>query len=358
MVARLLGWFFGLSLGAVLAQAAHAAEPRFAPLPDKGELIVRVGVGSCADQNLPQPIWRAVAEEHPNLFLMIGDNVYGDVSSAEMTELEAAYATLRAHGDFAPFARETPMLTIWDDHDYGLNDGGGDFPHRARAERIFLDAWEIGPDDPRRARPGLYHAQTFGPEGLKTQIILLDTRSFRSPLKKTDKHGAPGRERYLPDSDPYKTLLGEAQWAWLEDRLREPAHVRLIVSSIQVVADGHGWEGWHALPAERDRLYALIRDTDARGVVLLSGDRHIGGLYRRDIGAAYPIHELTASSLNRPNMRYVGEAGPHRLGDAYRRENFGVIVIDWYQRRLRLELKDKSGDTVRNLEIAFSELGF
>jgi alkaline phosphatase D len=104
------------------------------------------------------------------------------------------------------------------------------------------------------------------------QVILLDTRFFRSPLKPTDQRNAPGRERYLPDEDPTKTMLGEAQWAWLADRLREPAEVRLIVSSVQVLAEGHGWERWGNFPRERQRLYDLIRDTGARGVVYLSGD--------------------------------------------------------------------------------------
>ena len=61
-------------------------------------------------------------------------------------------------------------------------------------------------------------------------------------------------------------MLGDAQWAWLAERLREPAALRLIVSSIQVLAEGHGWERWSNLPKERQRLFDLIRDTGARSV--------------------------------------------------------------------------------------------
>ncbi len=58
--------------------------------------------------------------------------------------------------------------------------------------------------------------------GMRVQVILLDMRWFRSPLKITDQRGAPGKERYLPDPDPTKTMLGETQWAWLADELRKP----------------------------------------------------------------------------------------------------------------------------------------
>ena len=76
------------------------------------------------------------------------------------------------------------------------------------------------------------------------------------PLKPTDQPGAAGKERYVPDDDPGKTMLGEVQWAWLADRLREPAELRLIVSSIQVVAEAHGWERWGNLAA---RAAAALR---------------------------------------------------------------------------------------------------
>ena len=50
---------------------------------------------------------------------------------------------------------------------------------------------------------------------------------------------------------------------------------RLIASSIQVVAEDHGWEKWMNLPHERERLYRLIRETGAEGMVFLSGDRAV-----------------------------------------------------------------------------------
>ena len=128
---------------------------------------------------------------------------------------------------------------------------------------------------------GVYHAEIHGPIGQRVQIILLDTRTFRAPLEPTNDWNAPGKERYMPDPDPAKTMLGEAQWRWLRAQLEQPAELRLIVSSVQVLAEGHGFERWGNLPLERQKLFDLIAESGASDVVFLSGDRHFGALYHR-----------------------------------------------------------------------------
>ena len=190
---------------------------------------------------------------------------------------------------------------------------------------------------------------------MRLQVILLDTRSFRSPLTPTDQRGAPGKERYLPDPDPAKTMLGDAQWAWLEEQLRRPAELRLIVSSVQVLADGHGWERWGNLPRERARLLELIARTRANGVIFLSGDRHVGGLYRQGDRVPYPLYEITSSGLN---MTYpaVREAGPLRLGAVYGRENFGTIDVDWWAGEVALSVRALNGEPVRRAMVPIGAL--
>ena len=137
------------------------------------------------------------------------------------------------------------MMGMPDDHDYGLNDCHGANPHKSLAKALFLDRFGVAPNDPRRRRGGLYTSRAFGPPGRRTQIVTLDTRWFRSPFLPTDCRGCPGKERYVPYNlsvSAAHTMLGEEQWRWLGNLLREPADLRLLASSIQVVADGHGWE--------------------------------------------------------------------------------------------------------------------
>jgi alkaline phosphatase D len=338
----------------LLSVALAAAWSSTAPAQDAAPLT-RIAFGSCAHQAKPQPIWDAVIDYHPELFIFAGDNVYGDVTSAAMSELRQAYASAAKIEGYAKVRATVPVLATWDDHDYGKNDAGAEFAHKDAAKRLFLDFWQVPQQDPRRTREGVYHAETFGPEGMRVQVILLDTRSFRSPLRSTSEPGPPGKGPYLPDPDPAKSMLGAAQWAWLRTQLMQPAELRLIVSSVQVLAEAHGWEGWGNLPLERAKLLGLIADTGAAGVIFLSGDRHVGALYQRRAGAAYPVYEITASGIN---MTYAEnrEPGPLRLGAVYGAPNFGTVDIDWWAGAVRLSVRSMNGEAVRQVTVALADL--
>jgi alkaline phosphatase D len=318
--------------------------------------LSRIAFGSCADQAKPQPIWDAIIAYLPELFIFAGDNVYGDFNSEDAANLKRAYETAEGIAGYKRLRDTTAHLAVWDDHDYGINDGGGDFPHKAVAKELFLKFWKVPASDIRRMRDGIYDSRITGPPGMRVQIILLDLRWFRSPLKASDQRGAPGKERYVPDPDPAKTMLGPVQWAWLAGELRKPAEIRLIVSSTQVLAEGHGWERWGNMPLERQKLLDTIRDSGAKGVVLLSGDRHVGALYREKPAGLYPLYEVTSSGLN---MVYwaAKEPGPNRVGALYPAANFGVVDIDWWEHKVTLALRDEGGNTRRSAILSFSELG-
>lgn len=318
--------------------------------------LSRIAFGSCANQSMAQPIWEAILAYRPDLFIFAGDNVYGDFNSPDGGNLKRAYDIARTIPGYARLRETVSHLAVWDDHDYGLNDGGVEFTHKAVSKDLFLDFWNAPATDIRRQRDGIYDARIIGPQGMRVQVILLDVRWFRSALRITDQRGAPGKERYLPDPDPAKTMLGARQWAWLADELRKPAEVRLIVSSTQILAEGHGWERWGNLPLEKQKLIDTIRASGAKGVVLLSGDRHIGALYGETPADLYPLYEATSSGLN---MVYwaAKEAGPNRLGAIYAAANFGVVEIDWWERKLLLGLRDDGGNVRRSVEIGFDTLG-
>jgi alkaline phosphatase D len=336
----------------VAALGACAVAPQ-----QPGGNTLRIGVASCADQDKPQPVWDAALQERCGFFVFAGDNVYASDQPFAVEKLRKAYADLAAKDNFERLRHTTPHLAVWDDHDYGLNDGGAEFVHKQASKDEFLRFWNLRADDLRRTREGLFHAQVIEHGGQRVQVIGLDTRWFRSPLKATDQRGAPGKERYLPDADPNKTMLGAAQWRWLEAQLRERADVRVIVSSIQCVVEGHGFERWGNLPAERERLYRLIRDTQARGVVIVSGDRHIGGLYREATAMLpYPLHEMTSSGVTHP-WATANEAGPNRIGPLVTVPHYGVIDIDFGARRLGLSLRGIDNRAVHAHGIAFDEVG-
>ena len=329
---------------------------------DEDKKILKIAFGSCGDPYKDMTVWNTIAEEEPNLFLYLGDNVYQteEKNLPELFELKEAYNRLANNSDFKSLRAKTPVLTIWDDHDYGLNDAGGDWPYKFNSQQLFYQAWAIKEEDPRLSRDGIYHSVLLGPPDKKVQIIMLDTRFFRSPLKKTDQMGARYKERYVPDNDPKKTMLGQQQWEWLEEQLKVPARLRLIVSSIQIIADGHGWEAWRTLPNERQKLYQLITESEATATVFLSGDRHSAAIYEEDENLPFTVTEVTSSSLNVPLTSFVkniqDEPGPNRIGKPFYQANYGLIEIDWESNTVNLSIKSDSSKTVRSKTVHLDTL--
>lgn len=301
------------------------------------------------------PILRRMAEEQSDAMIFLGDNIYADTE--DMAVMRTKYERLGANPDFQRLQRSTPFYAIWDDHDYGVNDGGAEYPRRAEAQREFLRFWNVPADSPRWQQQGIYDAVILGPPGQQVQLLLLDVRYFRSPLKKGAERLVGGW--YVPDDDPTKTMLGEAQWKWLEEQLRQPAELRILATGIQCVPEAAGQETWANLPRERQRLFDLIRQTEANGVIILSGDRHWAEFSRADAGVAYPLYDFTSSSLNQLHPR--GTPTENRLRSSkttYHRENYGRIRIDWQQSdpALIIEVCDQNGLPRLVQELQLSQL--
>ena len=331
------------------------------------EPLSRIAFGSCANESRPQAIWDAINAMKPQLFIFTGDNVYAD--SADPVKLRRSYAQLAAIPGFARLRESVPVIGTWDDHDYGKNDAGAEFEGKQAAKDAFMEFFATPGDSPVRRRGGVYDAKIYGPEGRRVQVILLDTRWFRGPIRKMTKEelkaarAESGKKvgRYLPDEESDSTILGEEQWAWLAEELKKPAELRLLVSSIQVVALDHGWEKWGNLPKERKRLLDLIRD-NATNVIILSGDRHSSDISmlppETDGGPFYPIYDVTSSGLNQTGL--PDEPNRFRVaGDSvYNQPNFGWIAIDWEQEdpSIKLEIRDLEGKVVREVQTTLNGL--
>jgi alkaline phosphatase D len=324
---------------------------------DDGKPLTRIAFGCCADQDKPLPIFDRIADLKPELFIAMGDNIYVDIKREpgldEIGNMKVKYAKLAALPGWQRLTKTCPMLVTWDDHDYGKNDAGAEYPHKDESQQIFLDFFQVPKDSPRRTQKGVYNSAVIGPPGKRVQVILLDLRYFRSKLKK-DTRPIPGTRivPYLPNTDPDATMLGAEQWKWLEEQLKQPAELRLLVSSIQVISDEHPHEKWNNLPLERDRLYKLLRDSKAGGVIILSGDRHLGELSMDPKAIGYPLFDVTSSGLNQgtKDWRAPTEPNKHRVASMAHGDNFGFLTIDWSaDPKVTLQVRDVEG------EIAFKE---
>lgn len=326
----------------------------FAAAADEARPVSRILFGSCLKQNDPAPIFRTILAHEPELFLFLGDNIYADTE--DMAEMQAKYEVLGANPDFQRLRETCPVHATWDDHDYGLNDAGAEYSKRDESQQIFVDFWGDAADSPRRSRPGVYESAIYGEAGRRVQVLMLDTRFFRGPLKKGERRLGG---QWYPDDDPAIPMLGEAQWAWLEEELRKPAELRLLVSSIQLVSSDAGQETWANLPAERKRLYDLIAKTKANGVIALSGDRHWAELSVEREGVPYPIWDLTSSSFNQLHPRGTPTENAKRAVDkTWHRENFGEVEIAWKggDTVVHLRIRDLEGEVVIEQAVALGDL--
>ena len=294
------------------------------------ENFYRLGLGSCNDQDIETPAWKSLEKENLDGFFFLGDNVYGDVPSGDLKRLIKAYD---------PFKHSKPqwfdkieIFTIWDDHDYGMNDGGGDYKYKDKSQKLFNDFWNIPQNDPRRYREGIYFSELRDINNLKVLIIGLDTRYFRSNLEK--KNGA-----YLQNKSADATILGEQQWSWLQKQVEVEHDLLIIASSIQVLATEHRFEKWSNFPNEREKLLNLLNRLDSN-VLIISGDRHRSGVYQKD-----EIYEFTSSSLN-VGIFPESETDTLLKGKTYPENNYGIIDI--YPTKLEISIKNENMSVLEN----------
>lgn len=319
-----------------------AASPAQSTASYTDTTLTRIAFGSCNDQASDQPLWTPIQASNPDLWIWLGDNIYADTE--DMRVMDSMYARQKQIPGYRALQQQTRIIGTWDDHDYGANDLGRTYPKRDSSQDLFLDFLNVPDEDPRRKRNGVYSAHTYGPPGRQVKVILLDTRYHRAPITRDPI----SNQRYYPNHAG--DILGEAQWNWLERELRaSEAQIHLIGTSIQAVSAQHPWEKWANFPDARQRLFDVIRRTDAPGVVLLSGDRHKAELSRHDEAIGYPLYDFTASGLT----HYVSpesEPNRHRVGSFVTTLNFGLITIDWDADPVTLQMEVRG----KNNEARFS----
>ena len=306
--------------------------------------VIKLGFGSCLFQGDSMQILSIVKKQKPRFFVFLGDNVYGNFKS-KTWPLWRAYR--RQKMNLEAIGWSVPSLRVWDDGDMGANDGGGDFVHLQRSKKLFLEQWEIDKNDPRHEQDALYLERRMSAYGREIQILILDVRSQKSSWKSNPAGNQ--LKRYLPDRSETKTMLGAEQWNWLRKRANEKVDLRVVVSSIQVLATGHNWECWNMFPKERFKLLNLLNNQTAKRTLLVSGDRHRAAFYgfKMTDNDKYFL-EVTTSGLNR-QAEERDEPGEHRLTPLYCKENFALLEIS--RKRVKIGLRDLSGRLIGKYQL-------
>lgn len=305
-----------------------------------------VAFGSC---NMPEennPFWDDILAENPDVWIWGGDIVYADTD--DMDRLRTIYAKQDSVPGYAELKANIPIIGTWDDHDFGLNDGGTGFAVKKESQQVFLDFMGVPANSERREREGVYAAHLLETSKGMVKVLVLDTRYFRTDLIKDED---PNR-RYKPDTSDHATILGAAQWAWLKNELdSSQADFNLIMSSIQVLSGEHGFETWGNFPKETEKLETLIAQSGAKGVLILSGDRHISEFSKKEVsGLPYPLIDFTSSGLTHSYSSFNGEPNQYRVGEVVSDKSYGTVSIFFDEKELDLKMMGDNGTVLQELK--------
>ena len=167
--------------------------------PEQHRGILRVGFGHSLIGPGEQTTWRSIAEKKPDLFILMGDNIYSNTT--DPAKQRRMYLQFRADPHFRAFAATTPIYAIWDDHDYGKNNSDRTQQGKERSLKTFNEIWANPLSQAGQAK-GIWTRFTVG----DSAFFLIDVRYHRSPNADPD--------------GPDKTMRGAQQRACYSSSLR------------------------------------------------------------------------------------------------------------------------------------------
>lgn len=294
--------------------------------------------GSCNNQNLENTLWTEIEKHHPDVWIWGGDIIYSDTD--DMNVLQQSYQIQKQLPAYKHFLTTTDVIGTWDDHDYGANDAGIEYPQKVESQQLFLDFLEVAKDDVRRKQAGIYTDKDYKVGKHNIKIIILDTRYFRTELTRdTDSKG-----RYKPNENNHGSMLGVEQWQWLENLLKSStADFNVIMSSIQFLSAEHGFEKWGNMPHEVKKMEYLIVSSKANNVIILSGDRHISEISSKHLEELdYPLIDFTSSGMTHSYGKLKTEENPFRVGEIVVDKTFGILNFDFVNEQVILEIRGEN----------------
>ena len=295
---------------------------------------VRFAIASCMDDHKPQgDIWQQMLALRPDVIFLIGDNSYADKYiegipygeksgrvMASPSELWGRYVETRNYIDLFRSKDLVPVVATWDDHDYGVNNGGSDYPYKRESLATF-NAFFASQPSKHYQRAGLGTAALFSMYGFN--FFLLDNRTFRT----VDKQA---KQQYH---------YGEAQLQWLWRNLRGKDYAMLLGGD-QFFGGYHRFDSFEGKHREAFTRFLAKLKTLPTKVAFFSGDRHITEIMRiSDAQLGYQTYEFTSSPVH--GKLYPGDWGkvpnPRQIAAGDLKNNFMLLELSRPQDKLRLQ---------------------
>ena len=304
-----------------------------------------IAFGSCNNQVLENTLWSEIKKNTPSVWIWGGDIIYSDTE--DMAFLEQNYNLQKKDSSYTNLIKNIEVLGTWDDHDYGLNDGGFEFSKKAESQQLFLDFLNVPKNDERRDQEGIYFAKDYAINDRSIKIIILDTRYFRTKLTPDNETN----KRYKISDSEKDDILGEKQWKWLEDQLKKSnASFHVIMSSIQFLSAEHGYESWGNMTKEVKKFESLLKSTQAKNVIILSGDRHISEISKKEIdGLKYPLIDFTSSGMTHSYSDFKSEPNKYRIIDVVSEKSFGILKFDLDLNTVQMDIRGENNVVLRTL---------
>lgn len=275
---------------AVKDKAGQEKESRqFSTLEEKPSY--NFAVVSCSDDFFKaeqKQMWDQLLARNPEFILSIGDNVYADRLDGKYFPINDGlslwnrYLQTRQTLQLYHAKKLTPVVAIWDDHDYGKDGGDRRYPLKSESLKIFLSFFPQSTDNGNFARgPGAASRWTLGGQA----FLMLDNRSFRSPnqappmckVKPQTKACEKKPETELPDNMAKKepeTHFGLEQERWAFAEVRKLHRPVWLVSGDQWFGAYHPFESYEGNHPNSFRKFVREMGKSAYRVAFISGDRH------------------------------------------------------------------------------------
>jgi alkaline phosphatase D len=236
------------------------------------------------------------------------------------------YRRQRGVRNLLDFQASVAQLAIWDDHDFGMNDGDRTFPGKETSLKVFREYW-ANPQYGLPGQPGVFFRWSIG----DVDFFFLDTRTYRDP------DSSP--------NGPKKTQLGAAQKRWLKSELKKSR------GTFKVLAASGGWtesrgrfgDNWGGFLHERNEIFNFIRDEGITGVFLLSGDSHRSQLNYIPWSeqGGYDLYEAMSSPLAQGvyDGWFLSGYFRHIRPDNVDSVSFGLLEFDTAARPARVTIR-------------------
>ncbi|RYY99389.1 MAG: alkaline phosphatase family protein [Chitinophagaceae bacterium] len=328
------------------------------PAPDFSFLT-----GSCSYVNEPpydrpgppyggdSSIFLAMAKEKADFMLWLGDNwYYREVDFYSRTGLWYRARRDRSRPVLQPLLKAMPHLAIWDDHDYGPNDGDKSYILKDESRKVFQSYWP-NPSFGENGQ-GIYTMTSWG----DVDIFMMDDRWFRSAnaMQATDSSGAPNAA---------KRMWGPQQMEWLKNALvSSRATFKLLATGNQTLNPKSRFECLQDYPVEFRELMQFLADEKIPGVLFLTGDRHHSEVIRWNRPGTYPLYDITSSPLTSGVSKVTGTAeadNPARVpGTLVELPNYTRVTVSGARgaRRLQVQFLSGGGAPLASWSVGESEL--